>query len=261
MNIEKYGNLIFGIFIVILFGISFYFAYIAIFNQFKNPTYNAVYASLLMACISLISFLASVINNNIARKQSENFNFIQLRFIDAKEGINELMLFLQNTYLIYLQLQTLEKSNNPYKYQYLSPRAFLVMQFTSLCGDIVLLNKLPITLRYKIEYKFENMVNKNFKDDYLDSYKIIFSDYAPNKAIRNYASYIKFINEFRTYGYPEQHEFVFRGYYGSKFIKTQDFYNHFKDIFIELCTHSVDELILKDNNDVCLIEEDYGYWE
>ena len=63
MNLEKYSNWIFGIFIVILFGISFYFAYIAIFNQFKNPTYNAVYASLLMACISLISFLAALISN------------------------------------------------------------------------------------------------------------------------------------------------------------------------------------------------------
>ena len=63
MNLEKYSNWIFGIFIVILFGISFYFAYIAIFNQFKNPTYNAVYASLLMACISLISFLAPTLSS------------------------------------------------------------------------------------------------------------------------------------------------------------------------------------------------------
>ncbi|WP_292609617.1 MULTISPECIES: hypothetical protein [unclassified Methanobrevibacter] len=261
MNLEKYSNLVLGVFIFILFGIGVYFAYVAIFNQFEDSTYNAVYASLLMASISIISFLVSIINNNITRKQTEDFNFIQLRFLDAKEGINELLLFLQETYLIYLQLQTLEKSNNPYKYQYLSPRAFLVMQFTNLCGDIILLNKLPITLRYKIEYKFKDMTNKNFKDDYLESYKIIFSVYPPHKSIRNYTSYIEFINEFRTYKYPEQHKLVFRVYYGSKYIKTQDFYNHFKDIFVELCTNSIDELILKDNQDICLIEEDYGYWE
>lgn len=266
--LEKYGNYILGIFIVILFGIGVYFAYVAIFNKFEDTTYNAVYASLFMACISIISLIASVINNNISRKQTdehfrqnENFNFIQLRFIDAKEGIDELLYFLQKTYLIYLQLQDLEKSNNSNRYQYLSPRAFLVMQFTNLCGNMRLLNKLPITLRYKIEYKFKDMMNKDFKDDYLESYRIIFSKYPPIKSIRNYVSYIEFINEFRTYDYPEQHELVFRVYYGSKYIRTRDFYNHFKDIFVELCTNSVDELILKDAPDICLIEGDYGYWE
>lgn len=182
-------------------------------------------------------------------EQNEKLSFIQLRFNDAKYGINNLMLFLQITLNISNQLRELHNSSKSEKDHYLTERGFLIMQFVNLTSNFDLLNKLPITLRKKIEYEFDDkLTNNQFIDDYILQYNLIIENKYPKKVIRNYIEYNNYIHEFKNNKHPEQNEFMFRTYYGSKNISTQSFYNHFYNILHELTDNSIEKLILKDKN-------------
>lgn len=65
------------------------------------------------------------------------------------------------------------------------------------------------------------------------------------KAIQNYISYQNTIAEFNSQEDYELQESVFRYYYGFKKIKTEDFYNHFVDLYNDIESHSIEELILR----------------
>lgn len=183
-------------------------------------------------------------------EQNERLTFIQLRFDDAKYGINTLMLFLQITLNVSNQLKELHNSSNPEKDNYLTDRGFLIMQFVNLTSNIDLLDKLPITLREEIEYKFdEEITNNKFIDNYILEYNLIMDNNPPKKVIQNYIEYNNYIHKFKNNTHKEQNKFWFRTYYGSKNINTQSFYNHFYEIYYELTNNSIEDLILKDKND------------
>lgn len=230
----------------------------------------ASFSNVLIALISIIILLINKKHNektirqtNELIKQNEENLFIQLRYADAHRAINDLIKYIESTFGIYEQLVDLEKSNIPEKEEYLSPRAFLVMQFINIISNYELLIKLPVTLRVKIESGFIDFTGENFEilrdntkfnkileekgfiNDYESGFKIIRLN-KPSKSIQNNIAYNKFIDEFNSVEDIEMNEVVYRYYYGFKNIKTEDFYNHFDNIHKELTTKSTAELILND---------------
>lgn len=241
--------------------INIYVSYISGIENFGIANSIALFAIFITVLSTLYSNYKNDINIKKQMKKSEETLFIQLRFDDAKQGINDLIIYLESTLGLYDQLEKLNKSNIDAKEQYLSPRAFLVMQFINIISNYELLLKLPITLRTQIqtlindEYlflnikddeRFKNLLQEyGFENDYTHYFNIIKSKNPP-KVIQNYLLYTKFISEFNNAPDYEMHESVFRYYYGFKKIKTKDFYNHFYDIYLELTTKSVENIILKD---------------
>lgn len=230
----------------------------------------ASFSNVLIALISIIILLINKKHNektirqtNELIKQNEENLFIQLRYADAHRAINDLIKYIEATFGIYEQLVDLEKSNIPEKEEYLSPRAFLVMQFINIISNYELLIKLPVTLRVKIESGFLDFTGENFEilrdntkfnkileekgfiNDYESSFKIIRLNKL-SKSIQNNIAYNKFIDEFNSTEDIEMNEVVFKYYYGFKNIKTEDFYNHFDNIHNELTTNSTAKLILND---------------
>lgn len=223
-----------------------------------------IYSSLIVVLISIISLTVNTkytirsINqtdqtikdnkkyNEKMLRQNDELLFIQLRFNDAKYGINRLMLFIQITQNISIQLEKLHSSDNKEKDKYLTNRGFLVMQFVNLTSDFELLDKLPGSLKQKIENKFDERITiENIIDDSPIPLNLIHEN-RPNNAIRNSIEYIGYINQFKESKHPKQNEFAFRLYYGAKNIKTEEFYDHFDDILNEITQHTTEQLILKD---------------
>lgn len=284
--------LIFSIYLIIKIGCNLneiYYSNITIPIESKLDI-TAIYSSLIIALISIVSLTFSInytresikqTNENIEEnrkyyqktikqtkeliKQNENNLFIQLRYEKTHRGINDLLNYIDLTLGIYNQLQNLSKTNNPEKEKYLSPRAFLVMQFINIISDYELLLKLPITLKTKLETDLINKYDENaskkinndekfaellrgyeFKKDYELQYNLIKSDFVPKKIIPNFIKYNQFIKEFNEFEDSEMNENMFIWYYGFKKIKTEDFYNHFNNIRQELITNSTEDLILKD---------------
>lgn len=66
------------------------------------------------------------------------------------------------------------------------------------------------------------------------------------KVIQNYIKYNQFLDEFNSAEDIEMHEIVFKKYYTYEEIKTEDYYNHFNNIYKEITTNSTKKLILKD---------------
>lgn len=219
--------------------------------------------------ITILSTLYSNYRNDLRIKQQMKENqeslFIQLRFDDAKIGLNDLIICLELTLGLYKQLLNLSETNIPEKDNYLTPRAFLVMQFINIISDYELMLKLPITFRTKLETTLINKYDENnseklkydqkfneilieneYKNDYINQFNIITSNKYPKKVIQNYIKYKQFIKKFNRTEDIEMHETMFKYYYGFKKIKTEDFYNHFNNIYQELVTTSTEEIILKD---------------
>lgn len=210
---------------------------------------KVIFTNLIIVTTSFIALIVNLIIRNNNNKNREKENFINLRFKEANSGINELMLYLQITFTVYKQICTLYSSNNPDKCYYLSPRGFLVMQFTNLTSNYVLLNKLPITLRVELEYEFNKRTTNILTiSSRKELYKIKNFDSDIN-LIRNNIAYKRFIDEFKNNSDYEQHDYFFSVYYESTNIKTEEYYEHFKRIFDKLCSNSTQDLILKDMED------------
>lgn len=208
-----------------------------------------IFTNLIIVTTSFIALIVNLIIRNNDNKNLEKENFINLRFKEVNSGINELMLYFQISFTIYRQICNLYNSNNPDKCHYLSPRGFLVMQFTNLTSNHALLNKLPITLRVELEYEFNkrttNILTKSYRNEL---YNI--KNFNPEiNSIRNNIAYKRFIDEFKNNYDYEQNDYFFSVYYESKDIKTEEYYQHFKRIFDKLCSNSTQELILKDMED------------
>ena len=210
---------------------------------------KVIFTNLIIVTTSFIALIVNLIIRNNNNKNREKENFINLRFKEANSGINELMLYLQITFTVYKQICNLYSSNNPDKCYYLSPRGFLVMQFTNLTSNYVLLNKLPITLRVELEYEFNKRTTNILTiSSRKELYKIKNFDSDIN-LIRNNIAYKRFIDEFKNNSDYEQHDYFFSVYYESTNIKTEEYYEHFKRIFDKLCSNSTQDLILKDMED------------
>lgn len=210
---------------------------------------KVMFTNLIIVTTSFIALIVNLIIKNNDNKNRKKENFINLRFKDVNSGLNELMLYLQITFTVYRQIYNLDNSNNPNKCYYLSPRGFLVMQFTNLTSNHTLLNKLPITLRVELEYEFNKRTTDILTRSYRNElYKIKNFDSDIN-LIRNNIAYKQFINEFKNNPDYEQHDYFFSVYYESTDIKTEEYYEHFKRIFDKLCSNSTQDLILKDMED------------
>lgn len=252
--------------VIFLLGI-FFIIYKTIQNPkvLSEPMINlaGTLSSLIVASVSVIALLVNRKNTLETIKQNENNLFIQLRYEKAHKAINKLNNEIVLTLGLYEQIQDLNKKNIPAKKEYLSPRAFLVMQFINIISDDELLVGLPISLRAKLENnlinkfdknysgirdnkKFSRMLDElNFERDYEEQFNILKSDY-PNYKISNSIKYNQFIKKFNDYEDYEMHEHVFMYYYGCKKIKTEDIYNHLNNILHESESNSTEYLILKD---------------
>ena len=282
MDFKKYLNLtniliVICLLLIIYFSINMGSLFVEINN---NQTLTvgskldvlSIYSTLIVLLVSIISLSINTKYTQVSLNQTNDLieenkkdRFVQLRYADAKMGIDKLKVYLESTFGIYHQLDNLHNSDNPEKIGYLSTRAFLVLQYINIISNDKMLFGLPITLKNDIESKFidfcdesildtiydvqkfnELLESLGFVDDYQDCFNIIKSKDFPEKAIQNFFSYQSSIIEFNSQDDYELQESVFRYYYGLKNIKTEDFYKHFEDIYNDLKFHSIEELILKD---------------
>ena len=284
MGFKKYFNLTnFLIFICVCLIIYFLINMGSLFIEVKsNQTLTveskldavSIYSTLIVLLVSIISLSINTRYTQISLNQTNDLIeenrkdlFVQLRYSDAKMAIDKLDVYLASTFGVYHQLVLLHNSDNPEKGRYLSPRAFLVLQYINIISNDEMLFGLPITFKKDIESKFidlgdgsiletiydvqkfnELLGSLGFVDDYQDCFNIIKSMDWPEKAIQNFFSYQSSIKEFNSQEDYELQESVFRYYYGLKNIKTEDFYKHFVDIYNTLKFHSIEELILRDYN-------------
>ena len=282
MGFKKYFNLTnFLIFICVCLIIYFSINMGSLFIEVKsNQTLTveskldavSIYSTLIVLLVSIISLSINTRYTQISLNQTNDLIeenrkdlFVQLRYADAKMAMDKLDVYLASTFGVYHQLVLLHNSDNPEKGRYLSPRAFLVLQYINIISNDEMLFGLPITFKKDIESKFidlgdgsiletiydvqkfnELLGSLGFVDDYQDCFNIIKSMDWPEKAIQNFFSYQSSIKEFNSQEDYELQESVFRYYYGLKNIKTEDFYKHFVDIYNTLKFHSIGELILRD---------------
>ncbi|WP_407381797.1 hypothetical protein [Methanobrevibacter sp.] len=210
---------------------------------------KVIFTNLIIVTTSFIALIVNLVIRNKDNKNREKENYINLRFNEVNSAINELMLYLQITFTVYNQICNLNNSNNLNKCYYLSPRGFLVMQFTNLTSNFTLLNKLPITLRVELEYEFNKRTTNKLTRSYENELHNIKNFDSDINLIRNNIAYKRFIDEFKNNSDYEQNNYFFSVYYESNDIKTEEFYEHFKRIFDKLCSNSTRDLILKDMED------------
>lgn len=282
MELKKHFNLtniliVICIFLIIYFSINMGSMFIEVKNNQTLTVESkldavSIYSTLIVLLVSIISLSISTKYTQVSLNQTNDLIeenkkdlFVQLRYADAKMAIDKLDVYLASTFGIYHQLVILHNSDNPEKRRYLSPRAFLVMQYINIISNDEMLFGLPITFKKDIESKFidldddsildiiydvpkfnELLESLGFVDDYQDCFNIIRSCEWPEKAIQNFFSYQCSIKEFNSHEDYELQESVFRYYYGLKNIKTEDLYKHFVDIYNTLNFHSIEELILRD---------------
>ena len=232
----------------------------------------SIYSTLIVLLVSIISLSINTKYTQLSLNQTNDLIeenrkdlFVQLRYADTKMAFDKLDVYLASTFGIYHQLVGLHNSHNPEKMRYLSPRAFLVVQYINIISNDEMLFGLPITFKKEIESKFidlddssildiiydvpkfnELLESLSFVDDYYDCFNILKSSEWPEKAIQNFFSYQSSIKEFNSQEDHELQESVFRYYYGLKNIKTEDFYEHFVDIYNTLKFNSIEKLILRD---------------
>lgn len=249
-KIKKYVNInLFYYFTIFLGLILIYILLSEIFCSNIETDEKVMLTNLIIVTTSFIALITNLIIRNNDNKNREKENFINLRFKEANTGINELILYLQITFVVYRQICKLYDSNNLDKCYYLSPRGFLVMQFTNLTSNYALLNKLPITLRVELEYEFNKRTATSLTSSYKNELYNIKNFDSKINSIRNNVAYKGFIDEFKNNPDYEQHDYFFSVYYESIDIETEEFYEHFKRIFDKLCSNSTQELILKDMED------------
>lgn len=125
----------------------------------------SIYSTLIVALVSFISisintkYTQESLNQNIdLLNENKKDLFVQLRYADAKMGIDNLMVYLETTFGIYHQIVSLYNSNNPEKNKYLSHRAFLILQYINIISNEEMLFKLPSSLKTNIESKFEDFL-------------------------------------------------------------------------------------------------------
>ncbi|WP_296789802.1 hypothetical protein [uncultured Methanobrevibacter sp.] len=282
MEFKEYFNLIYIVIVlcvilIIYFSMNAGFLFIEIYHnetltiQSKLDTVS-IYSSLIVVLVSIISISIttkyardSLNQTNELIEENKKDLFIQLRFDGTKRGVDKLIKYLESTFGVYNQLVNLYNSDNPEKDKYLSPRAFLVLQYVNIISNEELLFELPDSLKTNIESGFINFNDESiltriydysnfnellkkygFVDDYHKYFSIITSKNPPTKVIQNYISYQSCINEFNAEKDYELQESVFRYYYGFKKITVEDFYNFYVDIYNDLKFHTTEELILRD---------------
>ena len=222
---------------------------------------NSIYTSLILALISLITIIASSLNNKKILNQNEESRFIQLRFKESKESIYDLIEYLQKTCTIYKQLNRFLKNNEDKEEYFISPKAFLVMQFIFLISNTQLLNKLPLHIRSKIQFEFEDKVEYGWNEESEEVLKDIefpFSFFAHPVYFDTLSVYEDCLNSFRTMPYYEYNRVLFKIYYSSE-ISEEEYLSHFINVLNEISSTKLEDLILKDKRIVLneLHYEDY----
>ncbi len=209
---------------------------------------NSIYTSLILALISLITALTSSLNNKKILNQNEESRFIQLRFQESKDGIYELRELLQKTCTVFKQLKDFLSNTHGKRHDFISPRAFLIMQFVYILANHDLLNKLPLHIRSRIQFKFKDKVTYNWNEEseaVLHEIDTTHVPYLEQFYFETIYVYEDCIIKFRKTPHYEYTCSVFKVYYSSD-ISEEEFLSHFIDIFNEISSTKLDDLILKD---------------
>lgn len=223
--------------------------------KYDDNTIKTIYASLIIGSISSIGLFINIINNIESRNQTEkliqeniNNRFIQLRFNSCKRAVHDLTIFLQSSINIYYRIIDLYGYERTKRSHNLSPKAFLVMQFVNIITDTLLLNDLPYSLRKFIEDKFENNIKPDFDDSSREMLEIIGNEYHSSSSALDLDEYKEFIHKFIETGSTSQNAIVFKYYYESSNITEEELLYHFNNILNILTSHTIEELILMDEN-------------
>lgn len=206
---------------------------------------SSIYASLILASISIITIIYSNLNNQKILNQNEESQFIQLRFKDSKESIFHLIDFIQNTCTIYKELKDLnnDKINEN---NLLSPREFLVMQYVTIITNKKLLNKLPLYVKSKIELEFNERVNYKWEESANETIKRIDNYLSPMTQLFNCMNtYNNFISNFKQDSNYEYNKTILKSYISSN-ISEEELLSLFINILNEITNTKLEDLILKD---------------
>lgn len=166
MNFKKYFNstnilMVMCIFLIIYFSINMGSLFIEVNNNQTLTVESkldavSIYSTLIVLLVSIISLSINTKYTQLSLNQTNDLIeenrkdlFVQLRYADTKMAFDKLDVYLASTFGIYHQLVILHNSHNPEKRRYLSPRAFLVVQYINIISNDEMLFGLPITFKRK----------------------------------------------------------------------------------------------------------------
>lgn len=241
-----YFSLIFCLFLI------FYFIFRIFFNIHTNDgkvltLINSIYTSLILASVSFISIIFSSLNNKKILDQNDESRFIELRFQDSKYAIYNLIEFIQKTCTVYKQLKDFLNKNREYESNFLSPRDFLIMQFIIIITDKDLLIKLPLHIKSKLQFKFDDEIEYCWDeraDETVEKINCHLGAIGEPLFSSEYV-YDECVLEFNKIPHFEYNLTIFKAYISSN-ISEEEFLSHFINILNEISSTNLDDLILKD---------------